>query len=146
MNNLILIGFKAAGKTTLGKKIALQLNRPFIDTDDLFDEAPRDLFDRLGEKEFRALESSKLLSLEHLTGHVIATGGGTILNANNRDFLSQLGTVVFLNTPRSIIESRLPRFLSKYEARLGIYTSMAHHVVTGEDQLWEVIRLDPFSA
>lgn len=146
MNNLILIGFKAAGKTTLGKKIAQQLNRPFIDTDDLFDEAPRPLFDRLGEKAFRALESSKILSLEHLTGHVISTGGGTILNPTNRDFLSQLGTVVFLNTPRSIIESRLPRFLSKYEARLGIYTSMAHHVVTGEDQLWEVIRLDPFSA
>ena len=146
MNNLILIGFKSAGKTTLGKKIAQQLNRPFIDTDDLLGEPPRELFDRVGEKEFRAIESSKLLSLQHLKGHVIATGGGTILNPSNRDFLSQLGTVVFLNTPKSIIASRLPRFLSKYEARLGIYTSMAHHVVTCEDQLWEVIRLDPFSA
>lgn len=145
MNNLILIGFKSAGKTTLGKKIAEQLHRPFIDTDDLLGGAPRDLFDRLGEKAFRELESTKIASLKEVTGHVIATGGGTILNPTNRDFLSHLGTVVFLNTPKHIIASRLPRFLSKYEARLGIYTSMAHHVVTGEEQLWEVIRLDPFS-
>ena len=142
---MILIGFKSAGKTTLGKKVAEALHRPFIDTDDLFEAPPRELYNKLGEVQFRDLEKLLIRKLQ-VTGHVIATGGGVPLDPDNQSFLRALGTVIFLNTPKEVITDRQPRFLEQYEERLGIYRSMAHHVIQTESELWEVIRLDPFSA
>ncbi len=144
MNNIILIGFKGAGKTTLGHKIAAKLQKPFIDTDDLFGEDPKLLYLKLGREAFYAKEKELLQTLTHLTGHVIATGGGTPLQ--NRELLCALGTVILLNTPRSTIEKRIGlnhSFLHEYEMRLGIYKAIAHHSITTEDEVWEVIHLDP---
>lgn len=161
MNNLILIGFKSAGKTTLGRCIASKLQRPFIDTDDLFHEPPHEVHDKIGEELFREQEKTYLQTLAHRSGSIIATGGGIVLDASNRHFLRHLGTVVHLHTPKEIIKerifsSRLPTFLkgphpeaqfeSLYHNRLGIYLSIAHHSVITEDELWEVIHSDPFSA
>lgn len=146
MNNLILIGFKGAGKTTLGRQIATKLQRPLIDTDDLFEEPPKVLYQKIGAQLFYAKEKELIQSLKHVTGAVIATGGGTPLL--NGDFLRQLGTVVHLQTPCAVIEERIGShpFLAEYDMRLGIYQKIAHHNITTEDELWEVIRLDPFSA
>lgn len=144
MNNLILIGFKGAGKTTLGRKIAEKLQRPFIDTDDLFGEDPKFVYLKLGKEAFYAKEKELLQTLTHLTGHVISIGGGTPLQ--NGDFLRNLGIVIHLHTPRSIIEQRIGpnhSFLHEYEMRLGIYKAIAHHSICTEDELWEVIHLDP---
>lgn len=161
MNNLILIGFKSAGKTTLGRLIASKLRRSFIDMDDLFEEPSRLLYQKLGERAFRELETSYLKSLSSLQGYVIATGGGTVCDPGNCLVLRQLGTIVHLNIPKEIIRQRifsseLPAFLegsnpnekfeSLYHNRLGIYKKIAHHNIRTEDELWEVIRSDPFSA
>jgi shikimate kinase len=148
LNNLILIGFKAAGKTTLGQKVASALSRPFIDTDDLFEELPSILYRKIGDELFRALEKKHLHTLQHLKGYVIATGGGTPLDSDNRAVLASLGTIVHLETPKEVILQRLGaghHFLPDYDNRLGIYRTIAHHNVITEDALWEVIRLDPFS-
>ena len=71
--NVILIGFKASGKTTLGKALARLLNRPFIDTDRLLEQryqektgtrqSFRQIFSLLGDEGFRALESEVLANL-----------------------------------------------------------------------------------
>ena len=160
MNNLILIGFKSAGKTTLGRWIASQLGRSFIDTDDLFIESPRVSYQKLGEAEFRDLEKSLLHSLLSLQGCVIATGGGLVCDPDNCLILRQLGTLIHLDTPKEIIRERifasdLPAFLagsnpaekfeSLYHNRLGIYKEIAHHSIRTEEELWEVIHSDPFS-
>jgi shikimate kinase len=148
LNNLILIGFKAAGKTTLGRKIATQLARPFIDTDDFFEQPPPILYKKLGEQAFRMLEKEHLQVLKNLSGSIIATGGGVPLDPSNRALLQNIGTIVHVNTPKEVIEQRIGsthHFLPDYDNRLGIYTTIAHHSISTEDELWEVIRLDPFS-
>lgn len=147
LRNLILIGFKGAGKTTLGCKVATALNKPFIDTDELLPEPPAVLYRRLGNEAFRSLETAALKNIQHVTGCVIATGGGLPLALENRVLLQKLGTLVHLCTPREIIEERIGAqhpFLKEYDSRLGIYAALAHHSVSTEDELWEVIRLDPF--
>lgn len=147
MNNLILIGFKGSGKTTLGKKVASLLGLPFVDTDDLFKEPAAVVYRKLGKDAFRALERDVLQCLK-VSRHVIATGGGMPLLKENRLALRALGTVVHLKTPRDMIEERIGHghpFLSDYDNRLGIYNEVAHHSIITEDELWEVIRLDPFS-
>ncbi|MGH2639476.1 MAG: shikimate kinase, partial [Rhabdochlamydiaceae bacterium] len=130
MNNLVLIGFKAAGKTTLGRRVAAKLQKHFIDTDDLFEEPPPILYQKLGEVAFRAREQELLQMLKNLSGCVIATGGGSALNPENRVLLRSLGTIIHLHTPKEIIEQRIGPthpFLPDYDNRLGIYTTIAHH-------------------
>lgn len=119
--------------------MASVLGRVFVDTDALLGEEPRTLYDRVGEKKFREIEKQVVRGLQ-VEGCVIATGGGVPLDAENRAFLREIGTVVFLNMP---ITTRNPRF--DYDARLGIYMEMAHHVIQTEEALWAVIRSDPFS-
>lgn len=156
MNNLILIGFKAAGKTTLGRLVASKLQKPFIDTDELFTEPPHTLYEKLGEEQFRKEEQAHLQTLTHLSGHVISTGGGVGCDLSQGPFLRGLGTVIHLHTPKEVIRerllsSRVPLFLKGsnfdllYHYRLGIYLEIAHHSIVTEDDLWAVIHLDPFS-
>ncbi len=150
LNNLILIGFKSAGKTTLGRKAAEKYNKPFIDTDELLGEPAAAVHERLGEKGFRALEKTLLYTLKDLTGRVIATGGGVPLDPENQKLLRELGTIVHVNTPKEIIRERIkngpmPTFLKGfdfddvYDFRLRIYESVAHYSISGEDELWEAI-------
>jgi shikimate kinase len=161
LNNLIIIGFKSAGKTTMGQSVALKLGKQFIDVDDLFKEPPAHLYRRVGAESFREQEKMHLQSLSSLSGGVIATGGGVVCDADNCHFLRKLGLVVHLHTPKEIIKERIfssqlpiflegphpeARFERLYYNRLGIYTAIAHHCIITEDELWEVIRLDPFSA
>ena len=96
-----------------------------------------------------SLSPEKLLkTLKNRTGHVIATGGGAVLDPENRAILRNLGTIIHLHTPKEIIEERIGcnhPFLPDYDNRLGIYMRLAHHNIITEDEVWEVIRLDPFS-
>ncbi len=148
MSNLILIGFKASGKTTLGRKIAAYLKKPFLDTDDCLEEPPSILHKKLGEEGFRAYEKSLLSSLCAVSNSVIATGGGVPLDPENRILLQKMGTIIHLCTSKEIIEQRIGvdhPFLSDYDMRLGIYNSIAHHRAHTEEELWEVIRSDLYS-
>jgi len=82
---IYLIGFMGAGKTTVGKLLAQKLNRPFVDIDDVI-EKKADLtipimFEKYGEDYFRKLETDTLQRIASDPGNVIATGGGIILNA-----------------------------------------------------------------
>ena len=138
LSNLILIGFKGSGKTTLGRSLASQLKMPFIDTDDLFEETPASLYNRIGPDLFYAHEKKLIYPLKNLQRHVIATGGGTPLL--NGDFLRHLGTVIHLQTPRQTIEERIGNhpFFEQYHMRLAIYEKIAHYTVTTTGQLWHV--------
>ena len=99
--NIVLIGMPASGKTTVGKRIAERLGRPFTDTDELVTlasgESIPDIFAKHGEKEFRRRESAAIKQASTLVGNVIATGGGAILNASNVKNLMQNGRIFFLD-------------------------------------------------
>lgn len=98
--NLILVGMPGCGKTTVGKILARQLNRAFVDTDALVVErAGRpipEIFTREGEEAFRRLEHQALCEVSRQSGLVIATGGGILTRPENLDPLRQNSTVIYL--------------------------------------------------
>lgn len=107
---IYLIGFMAAGKTYMGKIIADRLKMPFYDLDlELERETGQSLnsiFNNSGEAEFRQLESN-ILSSKLLPG-VIATGGGVIERAKNRQVLREnADVIIWLHPDWPIIRSRL---------------------------------------
>jgi shikimate kinase len=117
MKNIVLIGFKAAGKSSAGKALAALLDLPFIDTDAvterLYQErhgeslSCREIYSHLGEEAMRALEMEALHGAAHGGRSVIATGGGAVLHQNTRQLLKEAGFCVFLDTPLPVLEQRL---------------------------------------
>lgn len=128
MAQLFLVGPMGVGKTTIGKKVAKRLGVEFADTDKLIvaDHGPiAEIFKNHGEDNFRKLESETLASLAEFEG-IVATGGGIVLENQNRDFLKQR-TVVYLSTKGQQMRTRLlsskkrPLLKNGYEDWVSIY-------------------------
>lgn len=100
--NLYLVGPMGAGKSTIGKYLAKELNIEFHDTDQVIEERSGAdigwIFDIEGEAGFRKRERQIIDELTQRVGIVLATGGGAILDPENRDRLAARGTVVYLHT------------------------------------------------
>ena len=98
---LFLVGPMGSGKSTVGRHLADLLNCPFIDSDaEIESRAGADIpwiFDVEGEVGFRRRETTVLKDLVAQPASVIATGGGAILAAENRELMARAGVVVFLN-------------------------------------------------
>ncbi len=112
---VVLVGYRASGKTTVGPLLAERLAVPFIDADAI-------LFERLGsiaaffashgEAAFRAHETAVLQELlASDAGLVVATGGGAVIRAENRELLAQARAhgvgVVYLHAPATVLQARL---------------------------------------
>ncbi len=101
MENIILIGMPGCGKSTVGKALATQMQRPFVDVDAYIEaQANRsvpEIFQEFGEVHFRALETQALESLCKESGLVIATGGGAVTQMGNHPLLRQNGKVIYLH-------------------------------------------------
>ncbi len=138
MDTLILIGPMGSGKTTLGKKLAKELEVPFADTDKLVAKEHGsivDIFARFGEEHFRTLETSALIKAL-ANGGVIATGGGIVLSEENRRLLSGYRTV-FLDTSsehvldkinlskRPLLKDNPERWDAIYAERKSLYEQCA---------------------
>src|SRR5262245_46136384 len=99
-HNLFLVGLMGSGKTDIGRYLAQKLNLSFYDTDDEIEKAAKmdipTLFNKEGEQNFRHREKKIIEQLTQLHGIVLATGGGVVMEAINRDFLQKNGTVVYL--------------------------------------------------
>ena len=102
IRNVVLVGPMGAGKSTIGRYLAEQLGYVFRDTDTLIEERTGAsiawIFDVEGEEGFRARETALIRELAEETGMVLATGGGAVLREENRRVLSDIGTVVYLET------------------------------------------------
>ena len=98
--NIIFIGPMGAGKTTVGRALAVELGREFIDSDqEIEDRSGADIawiFDVEGETGFRDREEAVIDELTQRNGIVLATGGGAILRAINRARIKRRGVVVYL--------------------------------------------------
>jgi|JI10StandDraft_1071094.scaffolds.fasta_scaffold100559_3 shikimate kinase len=108
--NLYLIGPMGAGKTSIGRHLADQFSLPFIDLDHALEERhgigiPL-MFELEGEAAFRRRESAMLGELVKQDGVVLSTGGGAVLDADNRRQLSSHGFVVWLDVD---VETQLQR-------------------------------------
>lgn len=117
-NNIFLIGPMGAGKSSVGKYLAQQLNKTFYDVDEQVEiRTGVDIgwiFDLEGDAGFRKRESEIIAELTQLSNVVIATGGGSILEEANRAILSDRGTVIYLDISlnyqgdRTVNDSRRP--------------------------------------
>lgn len=111
--NLFLIGPMGAGKTTIGRRIADQLQLPFHDLDHVIEAQTGAtialIFELEGEAGFRRRECAALAGMAALDGVVLATGGGAVLDADNRALLAKRGYVVYLETAVDIQIARLAR-------------------------------------
>ena len=99
-NRIFLIGPMGAGKTTIGKQLAQSLGMTFGDSDQEIQrrtgvDIPT-IFEYEGEEGFRQREQQAIDDLTQVDNQVLATGGGAILRAENRQHLSARGIVVFL--------------------------------------------------
>ena len=100
--NIYLIGPTGSGKTAVGRQLARTTGLKFLDSDHEIEKRTgveiSYIFEKEGEKGFRAREADMIRELAKLNGVVIATGGGAVLKKRNRDRLANSGIVVYLKT------------------------------------------------
>ena len=101
---LVLIGFMGAGKTTIGRRLAEALQRPFYDIDDEVEASVgktiTTIFAESGETAFREIEGAILISVAAIRPPaVIASGGGIVLRKSNRDLLRENAVTIFVDPP-----------------------------------------------
>ena len=139
---IVLVGPMGSGKTTLGKKLAKELDFTFIDTDKAIAKhhgAINRIFESKGEEFFRDLES-RALEDALKDNAIVATGGGAILREANR-YLLRGHHVVFLDTSaehvlgkinlakRPLLKENPERWQQIYDERISIYRQVADQTV-----------------
>lgn len=115
--NIIILGFKHCGKTSVGKEVAKAANKNFLDTDSLIESrfcSERkiklkftEIYKLYGEFFFRDLEKSVIQSLTGTDNSVIALGGGSILARENVSVLKKIGKLFYLNVHHDILKTRI---------------------------------------
>ena len=109
---VFLIGFMGAGKTTTGRALAKRSEALFWDLDGRVEASLRmgvaRVFEAKGESAFRVEESRQLAACVRFPALVVAAGGGTFAQPDNRELISHLGVSVFLDAPWGEVLRRLP--------------------------------------
>lgn len=108
--NLILVGPMGAGKTSIGRRLAERLGLAFADADQAVVERTgatiTTIFEHVGESGFREREKSALRNLLAGSGQVLSTGGGAVLDGENRALMASRGFIVYLQVS---VEAQLKR-------------------------------------
>ena len=110
--NLVLIGYRCAGKTTVGSQLAAYLRRRFVDTDTLLEERHgviRDIVETHGWNYFRILEKGIIKEVSTQDNLVIAPGGGFVLDADNVAALKKNGFIIWLKADSQSVYQRMLR-------------------------------------
>lgn len=148
--NIVLVGMPASGKSTIGRRLAEWLNRPFVDTDTLIIEKAHksipEIFAEVGEGGFRDLESEVIREISGDRGYIIATGGGAVLRRENVMRLRQNGRIYFLDRSPSLLVATADRPLSstpealqqRYEERYPIYSTVCDVKINANETVDEV--------
>ncbi len=108
-HNLVLTGFMGTGKSTIGRLVAARLARPFVDMDEVIVQRAGwtipEIFASAGEEAFRQLEGEVCRDLARQQELVIATGGGALIDPENRQAMTGSGLVICLMaTPAAIVD------------------------------------------
>ncbi len=142
--NIFLVGPMGSGKSSLGKKLAKSLDKEFMDTDKEIEKKERktisEIFENSGEKYFREKEREFLINIPNSLNMVIATGGGIVINQENRKKLKE-NKVIFLNASverqrkrtsrsdkRPLLKNidRFKKLKELYDQRLELYKEVSN--------------------
>lgn len=111
--HLVLIGMMGAGKTTVGRRLAVRLDMPFVDADAEIEAAAgrsvADIFAELGEAAFRDGERRVIQRLLDGSPRVIATGGGAFVDAGTRALIRRKALSIWLDASLDTLEERTAR-------------------------------------
>jgi shikimate kinase len=111
-DKVYLVGFMGAGKTTVARALARRLDWKLEDIDDRIEQRERrdipTIFRQEGEPYFRVVERQELIALLPERGAVVATGGGTIVDAATRELMLRDGAVIWLDASLPTILERVP--------------------------------------
>jgi shikimate kinase len=162
-SRIYLIGFMGSGKTSVGRQLARKLGWKFIDLDREIEQGEKrqvaEIFQENGEPYFRSLEKRYLRQASYSTRAVIALGGGTYIDAQNRALADMTGLTVWLKVSFARLADRVkmdgtrPKFDNRdeaerlYQDREPHYALARVHVSTDEgspetvaDEIIGVIR------
>jgi len=147
-NRIYLIGFMGAGKTTVGRRVAKKLGWKFIDLDAEIERREgrpiAEIFRQDGEPHFRYIERLCLKDLSSSRKSVIALGGGTFTDPENRNLAEKTGLTVWLKVSFSKLVQRVridgtrPKFVDSsqaeqlYESREPLYALAKVHISTDD--------------
>lgn len=151
--NIFFVGLMGAGKTTIGKLLSKRLHKAFYDSDQEIEKRTGVniplIFEVEGEAGFRARETAMIAELSALENIILATGGGAVLNPENRDNLKSHGVVVYLRAKvhdlwqrtrhdrnRPLLQTADPRakLTELYKQRDPLYLEIADIVIDTGDQ------------
>ena len=153
--NIVLIGFMGSGKTSVGKNLARQLHKDFIDVDTVIEEEQNasinEIFDAKGEEHFRALEQACIDNITKKKGQVIATGGGLPIYSS----IPENSLVVYIDADFDVILDRLTdrerakrpllqdasRARALFDQRIDTYKELATYRVDANQRIHVFIHL-----
>ncbi len=151
---IYLTGFMASGKTTIGRLLAEDLGWHFSDLDEQIEAQQgtsiAQIFDTLGEQEFRRIESEAIRahvrSVERGRPTVIALGGGAFVQPENIDLLEDHGITIWLDCPLETVRQRVAKATHRplardtqrleelYRERRAVYARAAYRILIESDE------------
>ena len=165
---IYLVGFMGSGKSTIGRLLAERLGWQFADLDEEIEAQQEttiaELFDKMGEPEFRRIESVALRkhvrTIECGRPTVVALGGGTFVQADNFDLLENHGVTIWLDCPLDMVRQRVEhathrplardrqRFEELFHSRQAAYAKADYRICIACDDpavaLEEILKLPLF--
>ncbi len=157
---IFMVGARGAGKTTVGSALAQALGYQFVDTDLFMQQTTHmSVAEMVAQEGWSGFRRRETVALQAVTqpSTIVATGGGAILAEENRRFMRQHGTVIYLRASASILAQRLEEYPEEGQrptltgrpiaeeirevlaAREALYQEAAHHVMDGSANPQRVI-------
>ena len=150
MENLILIGMPGCGKSTIGRLLAEETGKRFVDADEALEARVNrkitDIIPKDGESAFRQMETDTLAELSKQSGLVIATGGGCVTQERNYPLLHQNGTILWLTREIEKLPtdgrplSQAGKLQQMYEKRQPLYQRFADFVISNDDPVEKTLK------
>jgi shikimate kinase len=113
--NLVLIGYRAAGKTTVGRRLSAYLRRVFVDSDDMIEKHQgttiEDIVRCHGWDYFRAIEREVISEVSNYDNLIISAGGGVVIDPENVKVLKRNGLIIWLKADVEVLLERMVRDL-----------------------------------
>lgn len=110
---IVLVGLMGSGKSTIGRRLAVRLALPFVDSDRAIEDAAglsvAEIFERYGESYFRDGERRVIARLLEGAPKVIATGGGAFMNEITRALILEQATAIWLDADIEVLAARVSR-------------------------------------